>query len=317
MAIPTISTITPSAGLTRGGNIVEIHGTNFRTVPAPPSEGYLGGEAQQTILASFGGVASSWAHALSSTRAIARVPTWAGALTVTMPVDVSVRIANLNDDGIEIIGENVTVVEAYTYGLPSLVPERRLQAATGALVTTLRRHIFRNVQVIASRDYDDTPATAQRLIASLPALHIVGPTCRINRFDSVDYSPAEPTTRLDLTWQRQTRPVVVDLVYQILGWAQNPRHLNNMAQQVLLLFRQHPWLEITTDPTTPSAATERHQIEVEWENHPDFGPMAPQVDDVIGWRAGVLVRGVQLADEPAIIIEQGWTVETPTLDGDA
>lgn len=315
MAIPTLTAVTPSAGLTRGGNVVELTGTNFRVPPAPPTTGYLGGVAPQTVRVTFAGVASTWAHALSATRAVVRVPTWAGALATPMPLLVDVRLANLNSAGAEIATENVTKANAYTYGLPALAPERRLQAATGALVATLRRHILPNVHVLEARDYDDTPSTAPRAPATLHAIHVVGPTCRLNRFDSVDYAPAEATSAGGYTWQRFTRPVTMDLTYQIHGWAANPWHLHALAGQLVLLFRQHPWLAITTDPANPAAATERHQVEVEWENHPDFGAMAPGADDLIGWRAGVLVRAVHLADEPGMIIEQGWNATTTTLNG--
>lgn len=317
MAIPTLIAVTPATGLTRGGNVVELTGTNFRVPPAPPAAGYLGGEAPQTVRVSFAGVASTWAHALTTTRAVVRVPTWAGALATAMPLPVDVRLANLTDAGAEIATENVTRTNGYTYGLPALAPERRLQAATGALVATLRRHVLPNVQVLASRDYDDTPGTVPRQIAALPAIQVVGPACRRNSFDSVEAAPTVATSTGGYTWQRFTRPVVMDLSYQILGWAANPWHAHNLATQVLLLFRQHPWLGITTDPSTPGAATERHQVEVEWENHPDFGMMAPSADDLVGWRCGVLVRAVQVGDEPGMIIEQGWSTTTATLDGQA
>lgn len=315
MAIPTLTAVTPATGLTRGGNVVELTGTNFRLPPTPPATGYLGGAAPQTVKVSFAGVASTWAHALTATRAVVRVPTWAGALATAMPLPVDVRVANLTDLGAEIATENVTRVNAYTYGLPALAPERRLQAATGALVATLRRHVLPNVQVLTSRDYDDTTGTVPRQIAALPVLQIAGPSCRLNRFDSVDAAPEVATTAGGHTWQRFTRPVVLDLSYQILGWAANPWHCHNLAQQVLMLFRQHPWLGITVDPANPSAATERHQVEVEWENHPDFGMMAPTSDDLLGWRCGVLVRAVQLSDEPGIVIEQGWSAVTTPLSG--
>lgn len=315
MAIPTIATITPNTGLTRGGNVVELTGTNFRVPPAPPATGYLGGVAPQTVRVAFAGVASTWAHAITTSKAVARVPTWAGALSTAMPLLVDVRLANLNDLGTEIATENVTKTSAYTYGLPALSPERRLQAATGALVATLRRHILPNVHVLTARDYDSTTGTVPRAPATIPAIHVSGPSCRLNRFDSVDYATAEATSVGGYTWQRFTRPVTMDLTYQVEGWAANPWHLHALAGQFVLLFRQHPWLAITTDPTNPSAPTERHQIEVEWENHPSFGAMVPGSDDLIGWRAGVMVRAVHLSDEPGMIIEQGWNATTTTLNG--
>lgn len=314
MAIPTLTAVTPSTGLTRGDNVVTLTGTNFRIPPTPPATGYQGGEAQQTIRVTFAGVASAWAHALTATQALVRVPPWAGSLSATLPLAVDVRLDNLNDLGTEIATENVTRTNAYTYGRPGLAPERRLQGATTALVEQLRRHVLPNVHILAGRDYDDTTGTAARAPATLPALHLVGPVARLNRFDSADYA-ADTAATGAVTWQRFTRPVTVDLSYQILGWAQNPWHCHNLAQQVLLLFRQHPWLAIPLDPTTPGSPTERHQVEIEWENHPDFAAMAPATDDLLGWRAGVLVRGVHLADEPGIVIEQGWDVVTPALDG--
>lgn len=178
MAIPTITAVTPGSGPTTGQNIVKIDGSNFRLPDTPPAEGPLGGPAQRTIKIAIGGIVSDWAHAVEAGIIYARVPEWRGDYNLSFPVALDVRIANLDNTGAEIPGENATLLNGYSVTRPSLAAESYLQRVIGELITMMRRHLLVDVHLTASRDYDANPSTPDiaRLFAKLPCVILGGRT---------------------------------------------------------------------------------------------------------------------------------------------
>jgi hypothetical protein len=306
MAIPTITTVSPNSGRTKGGNVILIVGTGFR-VPTIPANGYVGGPAQQTVAVSFAGVRAAWAEAASGTQLYVRVPEWRGSASSNFPVLLDVRVANLSDGGTEIATENVTLSNGYSVNRPVLTGECTLQAVTRALLQSFKRHLLPNVGVTISRDYDDDPATVDRLRDSAPSIHLIGPRLALRR--GVYHVPREDSAGAPLgPWTRNKYPVTVDLAYEIRGWTVNPFHSNNLVQQLLLLFRDLPWVQV---------GQARYEVEVDWNAHPDMAA-TPGYSDLEGFTAGLLIRGVHLDDDSATLVERGWSVTSnggnPTLD---
>src|SRR3990167_7719584 len=120
MAVPTISSVSPSTVQSVGGVMITIAGAGFR-VPGEPPDGFLGGDAQKTVSVKIGnpvGVDTPDAFDIKvwdATEVTCMVPAYAGAAGTPGAFPAyDVRVANLDDDELEIAGENVTAADALT-----------------------------------------------------------------------------------------------------------------------------------------------------------------------------------------------------------
>jgi len=305
MAIPTVTAVTPPSGPSTGQTIVRIDGSNFRLPDPPPAEGYLGGPAQRTVKVTIGGIDSSWAHAVESGTIYARIPEWRGDYKLTFPVDLDVRVANLDNSGAEIPGENATLADGYAVERPSLAEVPYFQRVIGELITMMRRHLLVEVHLTSSRDYDDDPADLKRKLSTLPCIHLTGPNTNLNRFYSVNREDCEEDSGDPDVWLRKKEPVTVDLEFRVVGWADSMRHLSALGQAVVLMFRDVKWIEILKDPAQPSLGTVRYELEMPFFGQPDYNT-EPSTDDLRNFRATVQIRGVHIDSESGTIVERGW-----------
>jgi hypothetical protein len=304
---PTITGISPAAGRSTGTNLVQIAGTGFRLPPAPPSSGYLGGEQQRTVRVQFGGVACEWAYAASSTLILARVPAWAGAYDVPWPILVPVRVANLDDGGVEIPGEAVVRADGYAYEQPALAVEPYLQRVLRELVRLFRRHLVPNVWLTVDVDYTDSPADQDRLRAIAPVIHLVGPGGPLNRFDSVNREeavddPADPTR-----WVERRESVAADLTFEVRCYAATSRQLFALGQAFTLFQRDVVELRVPDDPALPAGAAKLYEVGCPFDGLPDYN-VEPVNAGLFGWVGKFMIRGVQIDTEAGTIIRRGWRI---------
>jgi hypothetical protein len=313
--IPTISAITPSAGYTRGTNVVAITGTNFRLPPTPDPDGYLGGDAPRTVLVTFDGVASPNAQAASATLIYATVPTLTGTLPTTWPLMLDVRVANIDDEGDEIATENVTKTDAYAMTRPELSARSMLVRLNIAVIQLLKRHVLANVALTQGRDYDDDPTTWQRLRASTPALLLSGPILERNRDYGFNREDDEAVSTNQ--WLRRREPVTVDLAYDVRGLASSPIHLGALGEAFMFALRDVQVLALPSVSGVALSVDNEYEIEIVDTEFPRFDA-APNTDDLYMFDSRILVRGVHLDDDSATVIERGWRIDSndgaPTLD---
>jgi len=295
--VPTLTAVTPNAGLTRGTNLVQLTGTGFRLPPAPPATGYLGGDAVSTVKVSFEGVVSAWAHAITSSRAFARVPTWSGAYDA-LPAALDVRIANLDDAGVEIPLQNVTRVNAYTIARPELAQETTLQRVIRELIKVLRRHVVPNVGLTLGRDYQEDLTDFDRIRATTPCVALYGPHLAVNRFYSLNAEEPETEPLEADAWVLRKEPVTVDLDFEMRGWATGEVHAYGLAQALILCFRDLVRLDV---------GGLLYEVEIPWDAQPDFGSV-PNFNDLHTFGARLLIRGVHLDDDPGTVILRGWDI---------
>lgn len=308
MAVPTITSISPSTGLTRGEQWIAIHGTGFRLpiIPSAPS-GYLGGDARPSVTVSIGGVPCEYAESASTDLVYCKVPRWAGSPSASFPIELDVRVANLDDTGTEIAGEAVVEVDGFQYVRPPLVASCYLKRIVDELITLLRRHVLPNVAVTISREWDDNPVTIERLRDSAPSLHLVGPRLALNRFDSINREEAQAETADPTYYQRRKVPVTSDLEFDVRIFAANPYHATNLIQAFLLLWRDIVEISILKDPATPSLGSDSYDIEIPWDRYPDMDA-APSYSDLITITSGLMIAGVHLDDGSGTMIERGMTI---------
>lgn len=316
MAVPTFVSITPSSGKTKGTNLVKIEGTNFRVPTIEPS-GEVNGAEQFTVKVEFEGVESEWAASASDTIIYARVPEYTGGWD-TIPATLDVRIANLDDDGDEIAGENVTESDAYTVDRTSFTDQPYLMRVTEMLIRRLKRHLMTDVGITISRDYDDDPTTVDRLRSNLPAIYVSGPD--IERTGGVYHFPVNDAEENPLDTDEfvlKSPPMVVDLFFTVRGWADNPYHLYNMTQQLMLLFRDLPYLDVEVDPAQPDLGSVEYPVELDWAGFPDL-EAAPGFSDLENFQARLKIIGVHIDEESGTIFTRGKKITTndgePTVE---
>lgn len=308
MAVPTITSISPAAGLTRGEQWIAIIGTNFRlpVIPSAPS-GYLGGAARPSVKVTIGGVPCEYAESATTELVYCKVPRWAGSPSATFPIELDVRLANLDDDGNEIAGEAVVEVDGWTYHRPPLTEACYLKRIVDELITLLRRHVLPNVAVTISREWDDNPATIERLRDSAPSIHLVGPRLTLNRFDSINRENAQAEASDPTYYQRRKVPVTSDLEFDVRIFAANPYHATNLIQAFLLTWRDITEIAILRDPSDASLGYGSYDIEIPWDRYPDMDA-APSYSDLVTITTGLMIAGVHLDDESGTMIERGMTI---------
>lgn len=305
MAVPTFTSITPAAGKTQGGNVVAIAGTGFR-VPVVPATGYLGGDAQRTVKVEFQGVEAPWAEAATTSLIYCRVPEWVGAHS-GFPLDLDVRIANLDDSGVEIAGEAVTALDAYTIDRPDFTAECYMTRVVRELLRLLKRHLMSNVAITLGRDYDQDTTDWERLRASAPCLQLFGPLTPINRFYSINREDVQEDPLDSDAYYRRNVPVTVDLDFDVQVWARTPMELQAISQAFLLLFRDIVEISVLRDPSQPSLGSVSYEIEIPWNGYPGHN-LEPNFSDLFRFESRLLIRGVHLDDEAGTIIERGWRI---------
>ena len=250
MAVPTITAVAPASGHTVGMDIVKITGTNFRL---PPSiVGYDPGDAQQTIKITMGGVDSTEAHAITATSGYAKVPSWAGTATAVTPIAVDVRVANLDDNGDEISGENATLSDGYSYDRTPLTTEVIVQRVTKELVLSLRRFVHSNTVLDTSPMYDDSTAddTDRIKAAGIPLVKVIGPVESENK--RMTYQSVDEEDDPDVAGQyiRRARIQSVDLDFTIQCWTDD-RHsgaIYTLANAVTDAIYKKGYITIAVDP---------------------------------------------------------------------
>jgi len=308
MAVPTVTGVNPASGSTRGKNVIRIEGTNFRLPDPPPLTGEVQSEQQKTVSVQFEGEESEWAYSASDSLILARVPTWNGPYDITFPAQLDVRVANLDNSGVEIPGENATLADAYSINRPSLQNESYLQRVVREVIRLFRRHVLENTHHTTSRDFSLSPATQETLRAEGPLVQLGGPSLVLNRFHTIERETVEedPLGGVDGRMRRKP-PVTVDMNFLTTVWANNIYHLEGLVQALLLFQRDIKLVKVPRDPTNPAAGTKDYEFRMSWDSYPDINS-DPTTDDLMYAAATFFVRGVHIDEDIGTIVERGWII---------
>jgi hypothetical protein len=192
MAIPTISSVTPSRGHTGGGTLLRIVGTGFQLPAEPPASGsgpVPVGPATVRVL--IGGVEARRVRVASAT--VLYVTTERRDPGSALPVVVR----NVGPYGETIGAESATLASAYEYARPDFADATR-PSELERLVRTLRAELIRQVHpevvVTAHVDWTEDPAAILRGVtkAKEPAVFLAGPTLRPNNLYRTAARSLEP-----------------------------------------------------------------------------------------------------------------------------
>ncbi len=275
MAVPSIISISPPEGHSRGGQFVRIGGENF---------------AEQVIVR-FGEVDADVLFVrVDAGTALADVQTPPHA-----PGSSEVRLINLDSEGVPVPGEEAVLAEGYRFDRYEIVKESDLARLVRTLLQKLKAYLLANTSISVSVDYDDTIEDGLDIVAmaELPALVLSGPRLAENRFYSVNTSreavvdgPTGPEVI------RHRPPYTADLTFTITVASDRTFELLNLMAAMATFLHQTRWLEMARSAENPDAGT------VRWEMDPegDFRTRLDGPGDVRAFACGLVVRGVDVAD---------------------
>jgi hypothetical protein len=261
MAVPTITSVTPSTVWT-GGQLVVVRGTGFRLPPEPPvsTAGPLP-DPLPTVGVLVGGVAAAAVQVLSETMLSCKLP---AADPTPAPVPLVVR--NLDDTGQPIAGESATMAEAVTYARPDLSVEEDGGRVERALIRLLKRQVLANVVNLGTGpDFGEAPFTVTE-VAAPPGLLLTGPRVREdrphwNRQRGAVTSPSVTGAGVDI----RRRPDVVSLEYTIGGYARSGAQATSLLFIARKVLGENAFLEVQRAPDDPAKGTIKYQMIVPLE----------------------------------------------------
>lgn len=315
MAIPTITSITPSAGLTSGRGFVTVVGTDMRLPPAPPPSGPTSGVLPRTVDVLFGGILAT----LVRVRVDPANPTNGTILTCLTPPHASgaveVVLRNLDVDGLPIATEEVTAQAGFTFQRTDLTVESDLTRLVRTVLRAIKDQVLENLSLTVHTDYDDTTGDGLHIaaVSKLPALILVGPELDENRFYSINELPVDGGgDAVALPFTQRRVPYTVDLGFDLIGVSEHTVELLNLMRACTTFVHKNKTIEMDRDASDPSLGRVAYELE--------FAPGGqlktqnrPNQSNVRHFSGSLVVRGFDL-DEPAgVVINEGRTNEPVAL----
>lgn len=313
MAVPTIASVYPVRVLTAGGSIVQIRGTNFRLPPALPAPG-------PTARVLIGGVPSADVQVLSDELLVALVPERESEGSVALQVD------NLDDDGAPIAGETTTLASAITYARPRHTREYQSDLArlVRTLIRRLKAQVLANTVSPVNTDATSLPDALISLtkVGELPALIVLGPQLRQNRFYSVNGE--REVDRQDGSWVLTKQPYTVDVLLSVVGCADTRIELLNLMQNLCMFVDSTTFLRMPRLERDPSAGEASFEFDFEPGGDPKVDGGANE-SNLHQFSAQVVIRGFDIEDFSGLIVQSaddggavsGDVGTPPYIDGTA
>jgi hypothetical protein len=287
MPAPTVTSVTPSSGLTGGGSLVTIAGTNFEIDVATP------------VVVTFGTLPATDVRVLTAT-SLTCLPPRGPIADASSTLVVSVSVQNTG-------GPNVgtgTLVTAYTYRRPDLTVETHLAAAVRALLQLLKQQVIANVALTTHTDYDE--ATSDLLnrvaLAKLPVVVLIGPRLREHRIVNYNdpvriFTPAGSTPTLVEAFD-QVRAVTLE--FEVLLMSEHKIELLNLIHHATAFTQRNEYVDVPIDPLNPAAGTVRYPLLVEEE----FAASDPlSRSNVREARGSLALEGVLMSNGDKIVSE--------------
>jgi hypothetical protein len=322
MAVPTITSVTPSNGLPSGRARVEIIGTNFRTPPVhppagsdPPLTGPIGGEWLRTVSVTIDGRESDDVVPVSSTLLWVITPKFLG-LHSDLPKASDVVVTNLDDDGVPIGGETVTDAGGFTFQRQDLTAQSDVTWVTRNLLWRFKRNIVANVACNTSIDYSDDPASGLTAIGAVPAILLLGPDVEDDS-DAMDVERQFPVqSGNDKFIGMRGEPVA--MLFRVIAISNGKAEAQNLVNLLRLDLRKRPSLTLETAPGSGTYIELELHIDESWIGTDDFGA------DIHSYETGLRIRGLLLDESygvqttgipvsPVIAPESGDEDEVPVL----
>ena len=291
MAVPIIHSISPSTGPASGGDLCRVTGEDFGT-----NVNVRFGDTLATILTLREEAGFSIADVRSPLRDDGIV---------------GITLTNLDEAGLPIPGESVTLPNSYRFLRPRLVRESDLTRLVRALIQQLKRQVLANTSITVSVDYDDTTVDGLNVVAmaTLPSLVLSGPRLSESRFFSTNVPFEDVVDGVSGPEQRRRQPVfTVDLGFTITAASESTIELLNLMAAVATFLNRNRFIAMLRDAEQPGLG------EVRWEMEPD-GDFRTNLRDRAGVRAftcGFAVRGFDV--DEGLPLDLGKAVDETTFE---
>lgn len=286
-----LTSISPAAGSTSGGELVRLVGSGL----APNLAVHFGSNSALVVA-----VREESGASLADVRTPAHEPG-----------TVDVLVQNLNATGAPILGESARLASAYSYTRPNIAREATLTRLVRTLLRELKRQVLANVSTSVSVDYDDTVLDGLNVIAmaTLPSLVLSGPTLRENRFYSTNVAHEHVVAdSKGSELVRRKPPYTVDLVFTITAASEHTAELLNLMAAVATFLNRNRWLELPRDPDDASRGSVRWEMDADGE----FRTQLEGRTDVRAFTCGLVVRGFDI--DEGLPLDLGRLVTEPQLE---
>ncbi|RKH04372.1 IPT/TIG domain-containing protein [Corallococcus carmarthensis] len=297
MALPSLTSVTPSSGPTSGGDILRLAGTGFAARVAVR----LGGVPAEVL---------SLRVELGTHFADVRTPAHAVGT-------VDVEVFNLSAEGSPIPGEAAVLPGAYRYLRPRVTKEADLTRLVRTLLRELKRQVVANVSASVSVDYDDTVADGLNVIAmaALPSVVLSGPTMRTSRRYSTNVLHEDVVQGPSGAELVRRRPAyTVDLAFTLTVASERTAELFNLMAAVATFLNRNRWLAMPRDAEDASRGTVRWEMDADGEVRTQLGSR----DNVRAFTWGLVVRGFDVDSGLPLDLGKavaGTHLETDSLSG--
>ena len=307
MAVPAISTITPAVGLPAGRGRVELTGTDFRfpvspvgTGPTVGADEFTQADWKRTVSVKINGREADDVIPISATQVWVITPPFRG-LPSALPATVDLRLANLDDSGVEIPTESVTVIDGFEYKRQDLTADSDVAQVQRELLDRLARNIVENVAVNTGLDFSDTPILDLLSIADLPAIMLFGPDEEEDEESDERNERLTPSAGGDDVFTNAA-PWTTSLIWRILVLSDDKNEAQNLLSLIVLDFRKRPRLIVETFSGSGVEVELELFIDDTWVSSDDFG------DEIHGYENSLRIRGLQI-DETYGVETGGVPVE--------
>lgn len=300
--IPTVASVTPKTGRTGGRYLLTVYGTGFQLPPVPPATGPAPAPNPSVRVSFMGSQRTRVArnvYVLSSKQLLVEVPP--GDAPSGTGETVALVVENIDQSGVVVPGESVTVASAFTYKMPDLTVDSTLVRVVKTLLQDLKRQVLYNVSLTTDVDYDANVATASTEIAALPALVLVGPRLQTNRIYALNplrtvQDESDPTL-----FTKLRPPRTRDLYFDITGASTKAVEVIALMSEVERYFERTTMLTMDVDATDPTKGTVDYEMQVPLGVEFALIPK-PNESNVKQFTGAVVIRGVDMDDEDMSIL---------------
>lgn len=308
MPIPTVNLIQQTFGHTGGKTLVRIGGTNFR-LPTTPPPGYVlgsGGTFLRSVSVTFGGVPATDVRVIKEELLTCLTPSHD-------PGAVDVVVQNLDDNGIAIGGETVTIVGGYSFRRPRTdkLADQDLTRVVAEVINQFKRQVIDNVAITTDTDFDPVTGDSSNYIepANLPQIVLIGPRLKENRFYSENELPEDSTWDPVIKVRREAK--THDLTFDIMGVTDNLDQMLNLMVIVERMF--HKTKFITIPKNVGSTDTVDFELDIATDGNMQNNMKANR-SNVHTFQGTFLVRGVTSDDlfgfQDDLVIREDALIDT-------
>lgn len=312
MAVPTITSVSPSTGVAAGGDLVTITGTNFKTptlsyaVPTPST-------ITPTVSVTVNGRTAEKVEVISATEVRIRTPRLYRVDPRTNAFDpVDIVLSNLETDGSVVAGETVTEADAFVYerwtiGAPEYDPPvtRIVKEVLWALMLSIERNIYRATHI----DYGEEGTAVSIAETDLPSVN-----ASVSCIDDPEYGAGADEHTVEIEQDDGSFNVHDGLVTQmavldLLIAGATGTEAEAMCQAITDFVRSQPEITVPADPELYPDDEDQYALEI-WRT-------ANQVNNtsttgMVVYSMELRIRGITtMLSEPRENVKT-WTTATLT-----